>query len=72
MIKNSLNNVSSKAQSIHSKRMNKAVAQFMPKTGIEQPFMKERPRFKETHKEFEPIHCMNVRLVIISFKFRLI
>lgn len=28
----------------------------LPKTGIEQPFMRDRPRFKETHKEFEPIH----------------
>lgn len=29
-------------------------------TGIEYPFMKERPKFKEITKEFEPIHCMNV------------
>ena len=28
---------------------------FLPRTGIEQPFMKDRPRFKETHKDFEPI-----------------
>jgi hypothetical protein len=34
---------------------------FLPRTGIEQPFMKDRPRFKETHKEFEPTHTMNVR-----------
>lgn len=33
---------------------------FVPKTGIEHPFMKERPRFIENQKEFEPIHCMNV------------
>jgi hypothetical protein len=23
--------------------------------------MRDRPRFKETHKEFEPTHTMNVR-----------
>jgi len=32
----------------------------LPRTGIEQPFMKDRPRFKEDHKEFEPIQEMNV------------
>jgi len=28
----------------------------LPKTGIEQPFLKERPRFKDLCREFEPIH----------------
>ena len=43
----------------------------MPRTGIEQPFMRDRPRFKETHKEFEPTHTMNVRkinfLLVLEF-----
>lgn len=38
---------------------------FIPKSGIEQPFMRDRPRFKENHKEFEPIHCMNVRIFLL-------
>jgi hypothetical protein len=33
---------------------------FLPRTGIEQPFMRDRPRFKETHKEFEPTNQVNV------------
>ncbi len=33
---------------------------FLPRTGIEQPFMRDRPRFKETHKEFESINTLNV------------
>lgn len=37
----------------------------LAKTGIEYPYMKDRPRFKEDHKEFEPIHCMNVYNMII-------
>ena len=24
--------------------------------------MKERPRFRQDHKEFEPTHCMNVKI----------
>jgi len=36
---------------------------FLPRTGIEQPFMRDRPRFKETHKEFEPTNHVNVRLL---------
>jgi hypothetical protein len=44
---------------------------FLPRTGIEQPFMRDRPRFKETHKEFEPTHTMNVRkincLLVLEF-----
>jgi hypothetical protein len=38
----------------------KAVAINLPKTGIEHAYMKTRPRFSENHREFEPIHCMNV------------
>lgn len=38
----------------------------LPRTGIEYPFMKERPRFKEDNKEFEPIHCMSVRVYFKS------
>lgn len=34
----------------------KKAYQFLPRTGIEYPFMAERPRFIETHKEFEPVH----------------
>ncbi len=40
----------------------------IPKTGIEQPFMKDRPRFIEETKEFEPTHCMNVRTFASSNK----
>lgn len=28
----------------------------LPRTGIDQPMLKERPRFKEQCREFEPIH----------------
>ena len=28
----------------------------LPRTGIEQPFLKDRPRFREVCREFEPIH----------------
>jgi hypothetical protein len=32
----------------------------LPRTGIEQPFMKEIPRFIDTHREFERIAVVNV------------
>ena len=28
----------------------------LPRTGIEQPFLSERPKFKDLCKDFEPIH----------------
>ena len=28
--------------------------------------MKDRPRFREDHKEFEPIHCMNVSSIVLK------
>lgn len=31
----------------------------LPRTGIEQPFMSERPRFNDRCREFEPIHPYN-------------
>jgi hypothetical protein len=34
--------------------------QHPPRTGIEQPFMVNAPNFIMNHKEFEPIHVMNV------------
>lgn len=41
---------------LNQKINNAANNVFLPRTGIEQPFMKDRPRFKETNKEFEPIN----------------
>lgn len=38
----------------------------LPKTGIEYIYSKERPRFKEEHREFEPVHCMNVSIIILN------
>ena len=38
---------------------------FLPKTGIEHPFMAERPRFKELCREFEPVHQFNVSNYIL-------
>jgi len=34
----------------------------LPRTGIDQPFLKDRPRFKETCREFEPIHQFNSQM----------
>jgi len=34
----------------------------LPRTGIEQPFLKDRPRFKDTCKDFEPIHKFNTSM----------
>jgi len=34
----------------------------VPKTGIDQPFMRDRPRFKDTCREFEPIHQFNSQM----------
>ena len=31
----------------------------LPRTGIDQPFLKDRPRFREVCREFEPIHQFN-------------
>jgi len=31
----------------------------LPKTGIEQPFMTFKPKFRQDNKEFEPTHCMS-------------
>ena len=33
---------------------------YLPRTGIEQPYMIQPPKFIENHKEFEPIAHMNV------------
>ena len=35
---------------------------FLPRTGIDHPFMIERPRFIKEHKEFEPINMNQVGL----------
>lgn len=40
----------------------KSVATKLPKTGIDQPFLKDRPRFKDTCREFEPVHLFNVQM----------
>mmetsp|Transcript_13579 Transcript_13579/g.23117 ORF Transcript_13579/g.23117 Transcript_13579/m.23117 type:complete len:131 (+) Transcript_13579:329-721(+) len=34
----------------------------LPRTGIEQPFLKDRPRFKEFCRDFEPISKFNTQL----------
>ena len=34
----------------------------LPRTGIDQPFLKERPRFREVCREFEPIHQFNTTM----------
>ena len=34
----------------------------LPRTGIDQPFIKERPRFREVCREFEPIHQFNTTM----------
>jgi len=39
---------------------------FLPRTGIEQPFMRDRPKFKDTHKEFEATHQMNVSKYFVN------
>lgn len=31
----------------------------LPRTGIDQPFLRDRPRFKENCREFEQIHQFN-------------
>ena len=36
----------------------------LPKTGIEQPMMKDRPRFIEMHREFERVAPLNVSIFI--------
>jgi hypothetical protein len=38
----------------------------LPRTGIEQPFMRDRPKFKETHKEFEATYQVNVSVYRIN------
>ena len=32
---------------------------FIPRTGIELPFIVDRPRFQMKQREFEPCHCSN-------------
>lgn len=55
--------ISQKFQTNQKKTPTKqAVNVFLPRTGIEQVFARDRPRFNENHKEFEPIHQMNVSL----------
>ena len=34
----------------------------LARTGIDQPYMRDRPRFKETCREFEPIHQFNQQM----------
>ena len=34
----------------------------LPRTGIEQPFLRDRPRFKEFCSNFEPIHQFNTAM----------
>jgi len=34
----------------------------LPRTGIDQPFMKDRPRFKDACANFEPIANFNTSL----------
>jgi hypothetical protein len=34
----------------------------LPRTGIEQPFLRDRPRFKDVCKDFEPIFKFNPTL----------
>jgi hypothetical protein len=34
----------------------------LPRTGIDQPFLRDRPRFKDTCREFEPIHQFSPQL----------
>lgn len=53
----------------HKKNMNgKAGGQHpppvakLPRTGIEQPFLSDRPRFKDLCKDFEPIHQFNTSM----------
>lgn len=40
--------------------MKKYNLKYLPRTGIEQPFMIQPPKFIENQKEFEPIAHMNV------------
>jgi hypothetical protein len=40
--------------------MSKTNTKYIPRTGIEQPFMLHAPRFSESHKEFERIATVNV------------
>lgn len=49
------------SNNINSIKKNKQTCNIqLPRTGIEHPYMKQRPKFNENHREFEPIHCMNV------------
>lgn len=66
MIKSNSNNNSAVKQQAQNqfKKLNQKInssAQnvFLPRTGIEQALMKERPRFKETNNQFEPINNVN-------------
>lgn len=51
--------LSQKANHLLMSSINKAQIK-LPRTGIEQPFMKEIPRFIDTHREFERIAVVNV------------
>ena len=45
-----------------SNKKGKVLPVRLPKTGIEQPFLRDRPRFKDTCKDFEPIHKFSTAL----------
>lgn len=51
--------VSQKMQSQMAGIVNRAPLK-LPRTGIEQPFMKDIPHFIDTHREFERIAIVNV------------
>lgn len=42
----------------------------LPRTGIEQVFCGDRPRFIEAHREFERIASVNVSQTSLSFERR--
>ena len=51
-----------KASNGNGKRKGGAPQAFIPRTGIEHPFTREKHRFIESHREFESIHCCNPSL----------
>ena len=39
----------------------------LPKTGIEYPYMRDRPKFINNHKDFEPCYSYNVNIFFLKY-----
>ena len=51
-------------------KFSKHKSEFLPKTGVEYPFMVHRVRFLRTHKMYEPLNenYQAIRLVIEDYR----